>query len=127
MKYRKGRELNLTEALNDLLNGKPVFDAGGVFVNEIRKGKAWSLHASSGCESEGLALDAPYHEAIPEPEYDLTFMEAWEEMKKGKTVERDDQWKMEMPSDLARSKPWNADVTVSKGVIDSKYRVVDPA
>lgn len=81
-----------------------------------------------------LTFTEAIYEAIEVSEYNLTFMEAWVEMKKGKTVERDmgKTWgaRMYLSSGMVKTSPNESGVTtppIHEEFIEAKYRVVEGA
>ena len=126
MKYKKGRQLRTEEAFAFIGMGIPVWYE----ISHHSKGVLTFKHGvgfefcGSPCD---MRLREPIYEAIEVPEYNLNFMEAWEEMKKGKAAEGESGTRYFMMGDHLTLGGTNWSIGASKDVVEGKYRVVEGA
>ncbi len=122
MKWKQGKGIDSIEAFLKMANGEVVW-----YHNAPTRlaGRVEFFHDGKWRQSYIYFID-DFYEAIEVTEYNLNFMEAWEEMKKGKTVERDDNITLYFDNHIARS-PHGSQVLACTAVVEGKYRVVEGA
>ncbi len=128
MSYKLGKQLSLVDAMKTMVDGGVTLYCGCAPCRFSNRG--FEIFQEQWVVSD-VWLTNSFYEAIEVPEYNLNFMEAWEEMKKGKTVESNEGRKLAYRSGYVSQAGGyvysGGDLYAHEKTLDAKYRVVEGA